>query len=58
MAPFSQGLVTWGTTVLIIGWVTGFFGLFGLQSDTWMKLHLCIFMSPVQSTDLRGLWMK
>ena len=37
MAPFSQGLVTWGTTALIIGWVTVFFGLFGLQSDTWMK---------------------
>lgn len=29
----GPGLVTWGTTALIIGWVTGFFGLFGLQSD-------------------------
>lgn len=25
--------MTWGTTALIIGWLTGFFGLFGLQSD-------------------------
>ena len=29
----GPGLVTWGTTALIIGWLTGFFGLFGLQSD-------------------------
>jgi len=29
----GPGLVTWGTAALIIGWLTGFFGLFGLQSD-------------------------
>lgn len=29
----GPGLVTWGTSALIIGWVTGFFGLFGLPSD-------------------------
>ena len=29
----GPGLVTWGTTALIIGWLTGFFGLFGLQPD-------------------------
>ncbi|CAJ1435512.1 unnamed protein product [Effrenium voratum] len=27
------GLVTWGSTALIIGWLTGFFGLFGLPSE-------------------------
>ncbi|CAE7035154.1 TMEM144 [Symbiodinium natans] len=29
----GPGLVTWGTAALIIGWVTGFFGLFGLPSE-------------------------
>ncbi|CAJ1344515.1 unnamed protein product [Effrenium voratum] len=29
----GPGLVTWGTTALIIGWLTGFFGLFGLPSE-------------------------
>ncbi|CAE7940661.1 Tmem144 [Symbiodinium necroappetens] len=29
----GPGLVMWGTAALIIGWVTGFFGLFGLPSE-------------------------
>ena len=32
------GLVTWGTTALIIGWLTGFFGLFGLPSEARLPL--------------------
>ena len=27
----------WGTAALIIGWVTGFFGLFGLPSETRLQ---------------------
>jgi len=29
----GPGLVMWGTSALIIGWLTGFFGLFGLPSE-------------------------
>lgn len=29
----GPGLVIWGTSALIIGWLTGFFGLFGLPSE-------------------------
>jgi len=29
----GPGLVTWGTAALVIGWLTGFFGLFGLPSE-------------------------
>jgi len=29
----GPGLVVWGTSALIIGWLTGFFGLFGLPSE-------------------------
>lgn len=29
----GPGLVTWGTSALLIGWLTGFFGLFGLQDE-------------------------
>ena len=35
--PPSEGLVTWGTAALIIGWLTGFFGLFGLQPEAWLQ---------------------
>ena len=34
----ASGLVTWGSTALIIGWLTGFFGLFGLPSAARRKL--------------------
>eukprot|EP00927_Polykrikos_kofoidii_P014213 TRINITY_DN16213_c0_g2_i1.p1 TRINITY_DN16213_c0_g2~~TRINITY_DN16213_c0_g2_i1.p1 ORF type:complete len:342 (-),score=31.29 TRINITY_DN16213_c0_g2_i1:55-1080(-) len=29
----GPGLVTWGTMSLLIGWLTGFFGLFGLPNE-------------------------
>jgi glucose uptake protein GlcU len=29
----GPGLVTWGTSALLIGWLTGFFGLFGLNNE-------------------------
>jgi len=29
----GPGLVTWGTSALLIGWLTGFFGLFGLHNE-------------------------
>mmetsp|Transcript_63845 Transcript_63845/g.134455 ORF Transcript_63845/g.134455 Transcript_63845/m.134455 type:complete len:369 (+) Transcript_63845:29-1135(+) len=29
----GPGLVTWGTTAMVIGWLTGFFGLFGIPSE-------------------------
>lgn len=29
----GPGLVTWGTAALLIGWLTGFFGLFGLHNE-------------------------
>ncbi|CAE8706060.1 unnamed protein product, partial [Polarella glacialis] len=29
----GPGLITWGTVALIIGWLTGFFGLFGIPSE-------------------------
>jgi len=29
----GPGLVTWGTASLLIGWLTGFFGLFGIPSE-------------------------
>lgn len=29
----GSGLITWGTAALVIGWLTGFFGLFGVKCD-------------------------
>ncbi|GAB5361143.1 hypothetical protein AAMO2058_000688900 [Amorphochlora amoebiformis] len=48
----ALGLVIWGSTAMLVGWCTGFFGLFGLEKDeiarVWLNiLGLCLALTSI-----------